>query len=163
MLHCTPWYATINVMKSSSEVSDESVQPGRAPPVDLHEWQLALRVLAMPADTNPWGDIFGGWLLSQADVAGAAVAIARARGRVTTAAMQEFQFLEPVRVGDLVDLYARLVRVGTSSMVVEVCVWARRESLPEDGHQVAKGRLVYVAVDAKGSSRPVDQPAPAKD
>ena len=81
----------------------------------------------------------------------------RARGRVTTVAMQEFQFLSPVRVGDLVDLFARLVRVGTSSMTVEVSAWARRESLPEEGHQVANGRLVYVAVDADGRSRPVDE------
>jgi acyl-CoA thioesterase YciA len=112
----------------------------------------------MPANTNPWGDIFGGWVLSQADIAGATVAIARARGRVTTAAMQEFQFLSPVRVGDLVDLFARLVRVGNSSMTVEVSAWARRESLPQEGHQVAAGRLVYVAVDAHGRTRPVDEP-----
>jgi acyl-CoA thioesterase YciA len=138
----------------------EAIVPGQPPSSDLTEWHLALRVLAMPADTNPWGDIFGGWLLSQADIAGATVAIARARGRVTTVAMQEFQFLSPVRVGDLVDLYARLLRVGTSSMTVEVGAWARRESLPEDGHQVAAGRLVYVAVDAAGRRRPVDDPDP---
>jgi len=135
----------------------DTIVPGRPPSADLTEWHLALRVLAMPADTNPWGDIFGGWVLSQADIAGATVAIARARGRVTTVAMQEFQFLSPVRVGDLVDLFARLVRVGTSSMTVEVSAWARRESLPEEGHQVANGRLVYVAVDADGRSRPVDE------
>jgi len=141
----------------------DSTEPDQPSAADLTQWQLALRVLAMPADTNPWGDIFGGWLLSQADVAGATVAIARARGRVTTVAMQEFQFLAPVRVGDLVDLFARLARVGTSSMTVEVDAWARRESLPADLHQVAVGRLVYVAVDAEGRSRPVDQPGPDID
>jgi len=134
---------------------EQHLIPGVPPPTDLSEWQLALRVLAMPADTNPYGDIFGGWLLSQADVAGATVAIARAAGRVATVAVKEFQFLTPVRVGDLVDLYARLLQVGTRSMTVEVGAWARRESLPADGHQVATGRFVYVAVGADGQSRPL--------
>jgi len=120
-------------------------------------WQLALRVLAMPVDTNPYGDIFGGWLLSQADLAGATVAIAHAHGRVATVAVEQFRFLAPVRVGDLVDLYARILRVGTSSMTVEVRVRARPESLPGEGHQVADGRLVYVALDRDGRSRPVDK------
>ena len=131
-------------------------EPGQRPPEDLTRWQLALRVLAMPADTNPYGDIFGGWLLSQADVAGSTVAIARAGGRVATVSVKEFQFLSPVRVGDLVDLYARLVATGNTSMTVEVSAWARRESLPADGHAVAAGRFVYVAVDENGRSRSVD-------
>jgi acyl-CoA thioesterase YciA len=111
----------------------------------------------MPVDTNPYGDIFGGWLLSQADLAGATVAIAHAHGRVATVAVEQFRFLAPVRVGDLVDLYARILRVGTSSMTVEVRVRARPESLPGEGHQVADGRLVYVALDRDGRSRPVDK------
>jgi acyl-CoA thioesterase YciA len=131
-------------------------EPGQRPPEDLTRWQLALRVLAMPADTNPYGDIFGGWLLSQADVAGSTIAIARARGRVATVSVKEFQFLSPVRVGDLVDLYARLLATGNTSITVEVSAWARRESLPEDGHAVATGRFVYVAVDGTGRGRPID-------
>jgi acyl-CoA thioesterase YciA len=123
---------------------------------DPTRWQLGLRVLAMPADTNPYGDIFGGWMLSQADIAGATVAVALAQGRVATVAVQEFRFLAPVRVGDLVELFARVVRVGSSSMTVEVSAWARREALPRQGHEVAAGRMVYVAVDAKGRSRPID-------
>ncbi|MCF7984713.1 MAG: acyl-CoA thioesterase [Thiohalocapsa sp.] len=130
--------------------------PPSRPRHHLDEWQLALRVLAMPADTNPYGDIFGGWLLSQADVAGSTVAIARCGGRVATISVQEFRFLSPVRVGDLVDLYARLERVGRTSMSVDVSAWASRESLPEDVHQVASGRFVYVAVDSEGRSCPVD-------
>jgi acyl-CoA thioesterase YciA len=110
----------------------------------------------MPVDTNPYGDIFGGWLLSQADLAGATVAIAHAHGRVATVAVEQFRFLAPVRVGDLVDLYARILRVGRSSMTVDVRVRARPESLPGDGHQVADGRLVYVALDSDGRSRPLD-------
>lgn len=122
---------------------------------DFFQWRLALRVLTMPADTNQYGDIFGGWLLSQADVAGATIAIARSRGRVATAAVNEFHFLAPVRVGDLVELHARLLHEGTSSMTVEVDVRARREARPEDEQQVATGRLVYVAVGADGRSRPL--------
>jgi acyl-CoA thioesterase YciA len=123
---------------------------------DPTRWQLGLRVLAMPADTNPYGDIFGGWMLSQADSAGATVAVALAHGRVATVAVQEFRFLAPVRVGDLVELFARVVGVGNSSITVEVSAWARREALPRQGQQVATGRLVYVAVDAQGRSRPID-------
>ena len=122
---------------------------------DFRAWQLALRVLTMPADTNQYGDIFGGWLLSQADVAGATIAIARARGRVATAAVSEFHFLSPVRVGDLVELHARLLDEGTSSMTVEVDIRARREARPEDEQQVAKGRFVYVAVGTDGRSRSI--------
>ena len=122
---------------------------------DFRAWQLALRVLTMPADTNKYGDIFGGWLLSQADVAGATIAIARARGRVATVAVSEFHFLSPVRVGDLVELHARLVDEGTSSMTVEVDIRARREARPEDEHRVAKGRFVYVAVGGDGRSRSI--------
>ncbi len=143
-------------MTNSSDTPPESTEtPGSRAIGDFRNWELALRVLTMPADTNQYGDIFGGWLLSQADVAGATIAIARARGRVATAAVSEFHFLAPVRVGDLVELYARLLHEGTSSMTVEVDVRARREARPEDEQQVAKGRLVYVAVGADGRSRPI--------
>lgn len=139
--------------------SDPSLQDADVPDSrqcdDFEHWQLALRVLTMPADTNQYGDIFGGWLLSQADVAGATIAIARSRGRVATAAVQEFRFLAPVRVGDLVELHARLLREGKSSMTVEVDIRARREARPEDEQQVARGRLVYVAVGVDGRSRSI--------
>jgi acyl-CoA thioesterase YciA len=145
-------------MASNSDPNDTAgtTEPGNPSPVDLTAWQLALRLLAMPADTNPYGDIFGGWVLSQADVAGATVAIARCGGRVSTVSVQSFQFLAPVAVGDLVNLYARLVSAGRSSMTVEVSAWARRESLPDEAHEVANGRFVYVAVDPDGRSRPID-------
>lgn len=151
-------YATIRAMTNPANTDPTAPPyPGTAPlPADMGHWQLALRVLALPADTNPYGDIFGGWVLSQADLAGATVAIARAGGRVATVSVQEFRFLAPVRVGDLVELYARLARIGRSSMTVEVDAWARRESLPDDVHRVASGRLVYVAVTADGTPRPVD-------
>ncbi|MBK1705338.1 hotdog domain-containing protein [Halochromatium glycolicum] len=128
-------------------------QPLTASPEKLHAWQLALRVFAAPADTNPYGDIFGGWLLSQADIAAATVAVARAQGRVATVAIQSFQFLAPVQVGDLVDLYARLQASGKRSVTVDVSIWARRASKPGQTREVAQGRLVFVAVDAEGKSR----------
>ena len=119
-------------------------------------WRLAIRVVAMPADTNLYGDIFGGWLMSQADVAGATVAIQVAKGRVGTVAVNEFRFLAPVLVGDLVDLYARLERVGTTSMTVGVRAWARREQDPASREQVAQALITYVAVGEDGRPRPVE-------
>ena len=122
---------------------------------DPWHWRLAIRVVAMPADTNMYGDIFGGWLLSHADVAGGTVAIQAAQGRVATVAVNELRFLAPVLVGDLVDLYARLERVGTTSMTVEVRAWARRELDPESREQVARATITYVAIGKDGKPRPV--------
>jgi acyl-CoA thioesterase YciA len=121
-------------------------------------WRLAIRVVAMPADTNFYGDVFGGWLLSQADIAGGTVAIQAAQGRVATVAVNEFRFLAPVLVGDLVDLYARLERVGTTSLTVGVRAWARRELDPESREQVAQATISYVAIGEDGNPRPVEAP-----
>ena len=126
---------------------------------DPSKWRLAIRVVAMPADTNFYGDVFGGWVMSQADMAGGTVAIQVARGRVATVAVKEFRFLAPVLVGDLVDLYARLEEVGTTSMTVGVRAWARRESDPESREQVAQALMSYVAVGEDGRPRPVKTPA----
>jgi acyl-CoA thioesterase YciA len=109
----------------------------------------------MPADTNAYGDIFGGWLMSQADVAGATVAIQAAGGRVATIAVKELRFLEPVRVGDLVDLYSRVHRIGNTSITVEVRAWARREAEPDTPHEVADAYITYVALGPDGRPRPV--------
>lgn len=126
---------------------------------DPYKWRLAIRVVAMPADTNFYGDVFGGWVMSQADMAGGTVAIQAAKGRVATVAVKELRFLAPVLVGDLVDLYARLEEVGTTSMTVGVRAWARRESDPESRQQVAQARISYVAVGEDGRPRPVETPA----
>ena len=109
----------------------------------------------MPSDTNAFGDIFGGWLLSQADLGGGTVAIQVAQGRVATVAVKDFQFMAPVLVGDLVEVFARLIRVGTSSMTIEIQVWAQREPDPHSRHQVAAAHFTYVAVDECGRSRPL--------
>jgi acyl-CoA thioesterase YciA len=123
------------------------------------KWRLAIRVVAMPADTNFYGDVFGGWVMSQADMAGGTVAIQVAKGRVATVAVKEFRFLAPVLVGDLVDLYARLEEVGTTSMTVGVRAWSRRESDPESREQVAQALISYVAVGADGRPRPLETTA----
>lgn len=129
------------------------------------ERELTYRVVAMPADTNAAGDIFGGWVMSQVDIAGSVLAVREANGRVATVAVKEFRFLEPVKVGDLVSLYAQIVKVGNTSVTVHVWAESARQRLA-DGmhqHQVADATLIYVALDENGRPRPVDNPPPADD
>ena len=118
----------------------------------------------MPADTNGAGDIFGGWIMSQVDIAGSIVAIRRAKGRVTTVAVNAFQFKKPVFVGDVLSLYAEVVRVGRTSITVDVQVFAERRSPQgpwrEDCVKVTEAVLTYVALDDHRQPRPVDE-APA--
>jgi acyl-CoA thioesterase YciA len=124
--------------------------PAHPEPRALDQWQLSIRVVAMPADTNAYGDIFGGWIMSQADVAGSTIAIEAAQGRVATVAVKEFRFLTPVLVGDLVELHSRMVHLGNSSIQVEVDVWAQGEPDPRSRRRAAHAIFVYVAVDAAG-------------
>lgn len=119
------------------------------------ERQLTVRVLAMPADTNPSGDIFGGWLMSQVDIAGSILAIQVAQGRVVTVAVHDFQFIRPVLVGDLVSCYAEVERKGRSSVRVRVEVFAERERDPRTVDRVAEASITYVAVDENARSRPL--------
>ncbi|EXJ17030.1 acyl-CoA thioesterase [Imhoffiella purpurea] len=133
----------------------DRVDPAMPRLTDPRTWQLTVRLFAMPKDTNAYGDIFGGWLLSQADLAGGAIAVQVAQGRVATVAVKEFQFMAPVLVGDLVEGFARLVRVGRSSMTIEVQIWAQREPDPQSRHQVAAANFTYVSVDENGRSKPV--------
>lgn len=114
----------------------------------------AVRTLAMPADTNPSGDIFGGWLLAQMDIAAGIVAHERARGRVVTVALDAMAFHAPVFVGDLVSCYAEVVRVGRTSLTLHVEAWARRGRTGEEV-KVTEGRFTMVAVDAERRPRPV--------
>jgi acyl-CoA thioesterase YciA len=114
--------------------------------------ELALRAIAMPADANPHGDIFGGWLLSQMDLAGSTVATRRARGRIVTVAIAQMAFRRPVFVGDEVTCYARIVKTGRTSISVEVESWARRGVGGEDV-KVTEGLFTYVAVDADRKPR----------
>ncbi|HLP81525.1 MAG TPA: acyl-CoA thioesterase [Nitrosomonas sp.] len=123
--------------------------------VVLPEGQPVLRTVPMPSDTNYAGDIFGGWLMSQVDMAGSIPAIRCARGRVATVAVNSFVFKQPVFVGDLVSLYADVIRVGHTSVTVNVAVYVQR-GVREGGEEicikVTEAVLTYVAIDA--SRRP---------
>ncbi|MCV2881388.1 acyl-CoA thioesterase [Actibacterium sp. XHP0104] len=125
------------------------------PPKDL---QPVIRTIAMPADTNAQGDIFGGWLMSQMDLAAGSVALRTSRGRAATIAVDAMQFHRPVKVGDEVTLYARLLSVGRTSMKVEVRAW-RRLASDEVSEQVTSGIFTFVAIDEHGNPRPVQQQA----
>jgi len=114
----------------------------------------AIRTLAMPANTNPNGDIFGGWLMSQMDIAGGSIAVARSHGRTATVAVDAMTFHKPVFVGDVVSVYADLKRVGRTSMQVHVQAWARR-SRGELEEMVTEGTFTYVAIDENRRPRPV--------
>lgn len=118
---------------------------------------LAVRTIAMPADTNPAGDIFGGWLMSQMDLAAGNVAARVSRGRGATVAVEGMQFLRPVKVGDEVTLYAVLKRVGRSSMTIHVDAWARSR-FDEESARVTQADFVFVALDEDGNPRAVPQP-----
>jgi acyl-CoA thioesterase YciA len=114
-----------------------------------------IRVLAMPADTNAAGDIFGGWLMSQIDIAGSIVAYRHANGRVVTVAVDNFQFIKPVYVGDLVSIFAELVNVGNTSMQIEIIAFAERKRGDSERHRVAQAKFTYVAIDKDRKPRPV--------
>jgi len=115
---------------------------------------LSIRTLAMPADANPSGDIFGGWVLSQMDIAGGIAASQRARGRVATVAVDAMTFHLPVYVGDVLCVYADLERVGRTSMTLWLEAWALRGRLGERV-RVTEGRFTFVAIDEAGRPRPV--------
>ncbi|WP_114391684.1 acyl-CoA thioesterase [Oleisolibacter albus] len=113
----------------------------------------ALRTFAMPKDLNGNGDVFGGWVMSQMDLAGAAVAARRAQGRLATVGVEAMKFLRPISVGDEVNFYAAIERVGRTSIRVRIDVWARHYS--GKAHKVTEGVFTYVAIGEGGRPRPV--------
>jgi acyl-CoA thioesterase YciA len=123
-----------------------SLPPGKEP---------TLRVVPMPADANFSGDIFGGWVMSHVDIAGSIPATRRARGRVATVAVNSFVFRQPVLVGDVVSFYADVVKVGRTSITVDVQVYAQRNPVKEECVKVTEAALTYVAVDENGRPRVV--------
>ena len=125
-------------------------------PVSLPDGsELVLRVMPLPADVNGNGDIFGGWLMAQVDLAGAVLPSRVAKGRLATVAVNQFVFKQPVSVGDLVSFYARIVRVGNTSITVHVDVYAERNPANLQVVKVTEANLTYVAIDAEGKPRPV--------
>ncbi len=117
--------------------ADDDVLPEGAP---------ATRITAMPADANPYGDIFGGWLMGQMDMAAALVASRHSKGRAVTIAVEGMQFHRPVLVGDEVSVFATLVKVGSASMTIEVEAW-RRARHSEETYKVTQARFIFVAID----------------
>jgi acyl-CoA thioesterase YciA len=124
-------------------------------PTQLPDKQPVLRVMPMPADVNGAGDIFGGWVMAQVDIAGGVAAALRACGRVTTVAVNAFQFKQPISVGDLVSFYADVVRVGRTSITVDVQVFAERNPSAPVVVKVTEAVLTYVALDRHGNKREV--------
>jgi acyl-CoA thioesterase YciA len=117
--------------------------------------ELVLRVMPMPADANPNGDIFGGWIMAQVDLAGAVLPARIAKGRIATVAVNQFVFKQPVSVGDLLSFYARVTRIGNTSVTVHVEVYAERNPAALQVVRVTEANVTYVAIDRDGKPRPL--------
>ena len=139
----------------SSQVT-ASPAPGSPVPVRLPEGrQLVMRVMPMPADANGNGDIFGGWIMAQVDLAGAVLPARIAKGRIATVAVNQFVFKQPVSMGDLLSFYATVERVGRTSITVNVEVYAERNPANLHVVKVTEANLTYVAIDLEGKPRPI--------
>jgi acyl-CoA thioesterase YciA len=128
-----------------------------APPEHPPGSEPALRIFAMPKDANANGDVFGGWVMANMDLAGAVPAVERAGGRIATVAVNGMRFHQPISVGDLVTCYAEIRATGTTSVTVMVETWAKRR-LTADQVKVTEGTFVYVAIDEHGAKRPLPPP-----
>ncbi|MEQ1657874.1 MAG: acyl-CoA thioesterase [Hylemonella sp.] len=117
--------------------------------------ELVLKVIPMPADSNANGDIFGGWVMAQVDLAGSVIPARYAGGRIATVAVNEFIFKQPVRVGDILSFYSKLTRIGKTSITVKVEVYAERFQAQGRFVKVTEANLTYVAIDEQGKPRPV--------
>jgi acyl-CoA thioesterase YciA len=135
-------------------------QPGLHPPssqmtetVSLPDEEPVLRLVPMPGDANPHGDVFGGWIMAQVDIAGSILAARRSNGRVATVAVTSFVFKQPVFVGDLLSFYGNIVRTGRTSITVDVRVYTERARLKAEVAKVTEATLVYVATDEQRQPR----------
>jgi acyl-CoA thioesterase YciA len=131
--------------------SPSSLAPLRLP----DDRQLVMRVMPMPADANGNGDIFGGWIMAQVDLAGAVLPARIAKGRIVTVAVNEFIFKQPVSIGDLLSFYAKVERVGKTSVTVNVEVYAERDPANLHVVKVTEANLTYVAIDREGKPRQI--------
>jgi acyl-CoA thioesterase YciA len=140
-----------------AEISREHASdplPSSLAPLQLpDDRQLVLRVMPMPADANGNGDIFGGWIMAQVDLAGAVLPSRIAKGRIATVAVNEFVFKQPVSVADLLSFYARVERIGKTSVTVNVEVYAERNPANLHVVKVTEANLTYVAIDREGKPR----------
>ncbi len=122
------------------------------PPDDAH---LVMRVIPMPADSNAHGDIFGGWIMAQVDLAGSVLPTRVSKGRVATVAVNQFVFKQPVSMGELLSFYAKVDRIGTTSITVHVEVYAERNPAEPEIVKVTEASLTYVAIDSQGKPRTI--------
>ncbi len=141
--------AEISAQGSAPDPLPSSLAPLRLP----DDRQLVLRVMPMPADANGNGDIFGGWIMAQVDIAGAVLPARIAKGRIATVAVNEFVFKQPVSIGDLLSFYARVERIGKTSVTVKVEVYAERNPANLEVVKVTEATLTYVAIDLEGQRR----------
>lgn len=116
----------------------------------------AIRIMAMPTNTNASGDIFGGWLMSQVDIAGSIEAFRRANGRIVTVAVNEFRFIRPVYVGDIISLYTKVIKIGNTSIRIHVTAYAERNRGKDEVHKAAEAEITYVAIDENRRPRPIN-------
>ena len=139
-----------------SDSSSPRLTPTLTGPTSLPDGsELVLRVMPLPADVNGNGDIFGGWLMAQVDLAGAVLPSRIAKGRIATVAVNQFVFKQPVSVGDLVSFYSRVERIGRTSVTVNVAVYAERNPANLQVVKVTDANLTYVAIDREGRPRPI--------
>jgi acyl-CoA thioesterase YciA len=132
-------------MRESKDSAKGSTAAGGASSLPMED--PVLRLVPMPADSNPHGDVFGGWIMSQVDIAGGILASRRANGRVATVAVTSFQFKEPVFVGDVISIFGRVVRTGRTSITIDMSVYAERNRLNVNFVKVTEATLVFVATD----------------
>jgi acyl-CoA thioesterase YciA len=138
-----------------SEIVPMSANASAAPSIAPSDKELVLKVIPMPADTNGNGDIFGGWVMAQVDLAGSVLPARIIQGRMATVAVNEFIFKQPVRVGDICSFYSSIKRVGNTSITVEVEVFAERFRSQGQFVKVTQATLTYVAIDDNGRPRPI--------
>jgi acyl-CoA thioesterase YciA len=150
-------------MEFSTKTSSIVPMSANPSPLNVHlptDEELVLKVIPMPADSNANGDIFGGWVMAQVDLAGSVIPARYTQGRMATVAVNEFIFKQPVRVGDILSFFSKLVRIGRTSITVKVEVYAERSS--NQGHyiKVTQASVTYVAIDEEGRPRPIPEQLP---
>ena len=129
-----------------------NIPSGFTPP---SQGELVMKVIPMPADVNANGDIFGGWVMAQVDLAGSVLPARHVKGRMATVAVNEFIFKQPVRVGDILSFYSNVQRIGRTSITIQVEVYAERYDAQGQYMKVTEANLTYVAIDEQGRPRPI--------
>jgi len=144
----------LQIVPMSATSSANLTAPLKSLPADM---ELVLKVIPMPADCNANGDIFGGWVMAQCDLAGSVIPARHAKGRMATVAVNEFVFKQPVRLGDILSFYSKLERIGRTSVTVKVEVFAERFGAQGEYIKVTEATFTYVAIDDNGRPRPIVQ------